>query len=50
MSKLRPKEAEKYIMAIEIAIDNNSPGSSCQRVLASAVNLRVLIASLSQGM
>ena len=44
MRRDRPSGAEKNMMAIEIDIASNSPGSSCQRLLVSDLNLRVLIA------
>lgn len=44
MSRDRPSGAEKNMMVIEIDIASSSPGSSCQRVLVSDLNLWVFIA------
>jgi len=44
MSRDLPSGAEKNMMAIEIDIASSSPGSSCQRVLVSDLNLRVFSA------
>ena len=44
MRRDRPSDAENNMMAIEIIIASSSPGSSCQRVLVSDLNLCVFIA------
>jgi hypothetical protein len=44
MRRDRPSGAEKNMMAVEVDIASNSPGSSCHRVLVSDLNLRVFIA------
>jgi len=45
-----PTDAEKNMIAMEIIIASNSPGSSCQRVLVSDLNLSVFIAVLKWKM
>ena len=44
MSMARPSDSEKNMTATEAVIASSSPGSSCNRVLVSDLNLWVLSA------